>query len=165
MTTPLPKPSTTLTTLRKIAENGSTIEVGRFSVRSDGELEVTQPELPLLFRFRWRGAGFAGRIEESAGSIMLYLATDLSALPFTAEDPVARRVILDNMIRSGRQPGGQLEVNERNQLVLSNIIELPKPHCLTVKKIVSNIAVLALLARPFLDFFQGLSEHPQPLAH
>lgn len=162
--TQTPAAARTLVALRKLGERGAPLEVGRISVRSNGEVELKEPAFPLDFTFRWHGTRFGGHVDKAEGHVVLRLSADLGTLPYTGEDRTARRVILDSMAAGASRSNGRLELTARNEIVLSNEIELPQPHSCTVKKLVSNVAILVLLARPFLDFFAELPTAKPPAA-
>jgi hypothetical protein len=140
-----------LKTLGSISERAEGVELHSLRFKVNGGFEIEAPKLPMSFRFAWHEQTFEGDLEQRNEGIVLRLRADIGILPYTSEDPAARRQLIEEVSASGTRPTGRLELVDNHHLHWRHEVQLPTPKSLTIKTILTNIAVLILLARPYFD--------------
>ncbi len=140
-----------LKTLGSISERSEGVELHSLRFRANDGFEIEAPKLPMNLRFAWHERTFEGELERRDEGIVLRLRADIGILPYTSEDPATRRQLIEEMNASDTRPTGRLELVDNHRIHWSHEVQLPKPKSLTVKTVLTNIAVLILLARPYFD--------------
>ncbi len=119
-----------------------------------GALARRADKTPLVFGFAWRGVDFHCRIEASQGRLRLALASDIASLPFSVEDPEARKSALAVVEAASHDDGG-IRVVHGHKVVLESRMEIADRRIDTVNGLVSLLTVLVLRTAPYLDFLAG----------
>ncbi len=131
------------------------MSVGSVRVREDGTLATRPLPLPVRFSFAWRDAAFIGTVKEADGHLLLGLETDIGALPFTAEDSARRRHLLSVIADAKSGPWGQIDVIDGRIAVVTRDLPVAEGPQVSVKALITSVAVAVLSAAPCLDFLAG----------
>gem|GEM_PF-5431727 len=119
-----------------------------------GALMRRAANAPLAFDFSWRGIDFHGRIEAPRGRLRLALASEIASLPFSVENPEARKSAIAVVEAASRDDGG-IRVVHGHRVVLESRMEIADRRVDTINGLVSLLTVLVLRTAPYLDFLAG----------
>ncbi len=119
-----------------------------------GALTRRADKAPLVFGFSWRGIDFHGRIEAPQGRLRLTLASEIASLPFSIEDPAARKSAIAVVEAASRDDGG-IRVVHGHKVVVESQMDIADRRIDTINGLVSLLTVLVLRTAPYLDFLAG----------
>jgi hypothetical protein len=131
--------------------------LGPFLVERDGRLHARQT--PAL-RFAWRGRYCEARL---AGAT-IRLTSNAGAVPYTAEDPAARRAALAavGLLPGALPPGWRLRLLPDHRLRLEAEASLPTP--ITATALIGRLVAFALALDPYLDRLESAGAGGAPSA-
>ncbi len=130
------------------------IDIGTLMGGAYGALSRRAEEAPIEFGFSWRGIDFHGRIEAPQGRLRLALASEIASLPFSVEDPEARKSAIAVVEAASRDDNG-IRVVHGHKVVLESRMDIADRRIDTIKGLVSLLTVLVLRTAPYLDFLSG----------
>jgi len=125
------------------------------------QLSSFEPRLPTSFSFVWDKKRFAAKVEDRKGRAMVSLVGDILAVPFTAEDPAARRRVgtLVAAATRGKANAATFRIGRNQHLQMSLEREIERP--ITGAAIVTGVALALLGARPLIILAEELGAKDQ----
>ncbi len=106
---------------------------------------------PQSFSFDWRGVKFMACLDGHDGGLRLTLHSDLTALPYSAEDAGERKDLLAVVDSIGTGRESKFRVVCGQKIVIEDSIDLTNTIGSTVNSIVTSLTILVLRLAPYLD--------------
>ena len=106
---------------------------------------------PQSFNFDWRGVKFMARLDGHDGGLRLTLHSDLTALPYSAENAGERKELLAVVDAIGTDRESKFRVVCGQKIVIEDSIDLTQTVGSTVNSIVTSLTILVLRLAPYLD--------------
>lgn len=143
------------------ADAGSgSLETDALKSGAYGELMRRAKQQALGFTFVWRGSDFKGTIESIGDGIRLLLRSDLTAIPYSAENPAARGRLLAVVDTYDGGSEAKLTVVQGHTIMLEHKIALPKSSGDTMANLITQLTAMVLNTAPYLDLIAESAKTP-----
>jgi len=135
-----------------VSDQSTPLEAGFLEIGEDGTVR-RRPPGPSICAFEYRGAPFQALIV-AGDEARVRLTANLGKMPFSAESPIARRLIAQLIAGAERLPRGRIALGPGNEIVLETEEAPPAPR--TPVSVMATIIALLLDIKPYLELLAEL---------